>query len=106
MRYILSSILFVLLFSCSTETSETASTEQILEASCGQCNFGLDGDGCDLAVKIDGKAYFVEGVDFDNLGDSHAEDGLCNITRKAKAEGKLEGDVFKATAFELLPNNE
>ena len=34
-----------------------------VEASCGECNFGLPGNNCDLAVKIDGKAYFVDGVD-------------------------------------------
>ena len=38
------------------------STKKILqvEVSCGQCKFGLKEKGCDLAVRIDGKAYFVD----------------------------------------------
>ena len=41
--------------------SNPDSTKKTLtvEASCGQCQFGLKGEGCRLAVRIDGKAYFV-----------------------------------------------
>ncbi len=35
-------------------------SQKMVEASCGQCNFGLAGNSCDLAIRVDGKAYFEE----------------------------------------------
>ena len=76
----------------------------IAEASCGQCKFDLKGkSGCDLAVRIDGKAYFVDGTKIDDHGDAHAKDGFCNAIRKAEVQGKIVMDRFKATYFKLLP---
>ena len=74
-----------------------------VEASCGQCNFGLKGKSCDLAVRVNGKAYFVDGTDIDKHGDAHAEDGFCNAIRKAKVQGAVVNNRFKASYFELLP---
>jgi hypothetical protein len=48
---------------------------QIVEASCGQCQFGMEGHGCELAVRIDGKSYFVDGSSTPH-GDAHAKDGF------------------------------
>lgn len=76
---------------------------QILEASCGSCMLGLEGSGCSLAVKIDGKSYPVEGVDFHKLGDPHAKDGMCNVVRVAEVNGELEEGVFIASSFNILP---
>lgn len=76
---------------------------QVVEASCGECQFGMGGDGCDLAVRIDGKPYFVEGADIDDHGDAHGEDGLCNCIRKARVSGEVRDGRFVATLFELLP---
>lgn len=76
------------------------------EASCGQCRFGLPGKGCDLAVRIDGKAYFVDGTHIDDHGDAHATDGFCNSIRKAKVQGTVVDNRFKATFFQLLPEQE
>jgi hypothetical protein len=42
----------------------------IVEASCGQCQFGMKGYACDLAVRIDGKPYFVDGTSIDSHGDA------------------------------------
>ncbi len=28
---------------------------QVVEAPCGECQFDMEGTGCDLAVRIDGK---------------------------------------------------
>jgi hypothetical protein len=33
-----------------------------VEAACGQCQFEMEGYGCELAVRIDGKPYFVDGT--------------------------------------------
>ena len=50
---------------------------QIVETACGQCQFGMKGKaGCDLAVRIDGKSYFVDGTDINKHGDAHAADGF------------------------------
>jgi hypothetical protein len=75
----------------------------VVEAACGECLFELEGDGCDLAVRIDGKAYFVAGTDIDDHGDAHADDGFCNAVRQAHVQGSIENGRFVATSFELLP---
>ncbi|WP_426492614.1 DUF6370 family protein [Hymenobacter sp. 102] len=76
---------------------------QTVEASCGQCRLGLPGKGCDLAVRIDGKAYFVEGTTIDSHGDAHAKDGFCQAIRKAEVQGQVVNNQFVATYFKLLP---
>ncbi len=76
---------------------------QIVEASCGQCQFGMEGQGCELAVRIDGKSYFVDGSSIDSHGDAHADDGFCAAIRKAEVTGKVVNNRFKATSFKLLP---
>ena len=35
--------------------------------------------GCDLAIRIDGKSYFVEGTKIDDHGDAHANDGFVTL---------------------------
>ena len=85
----------------STQVSE----EIVVEASCGECQFGLPGTGCSLAVRIDGKAYFVDGSDLDDHGDAHGQDGLCNAVRMAKVVGQVNDGRFTATSFELLPHD-
>ena len=57
---------------------------QIVETACGECQFKLSGKGCELAVRIDGKSYFVDGTDIDSHGDAHAKDGFCKAVRKAE----------------------
>lgn len=77
---------------------------QVVEASCGQCQFGMkDKKGCDLAVRIDGKSYFVDGTHLDDHGDAHAEDGFCSAVRKAEVVGEVKNNRFVASSFKLLP---
>lgn len=80
------------------------STKKIIKAevSCGQCKFGLPGKGCALAIRIKGKAYFVDGTSIDEHGDAHAVDGFCNAIRKAAVQGVVVNNRFKATYFKLL----
>lgn len=85
-----------------SEAKKEKTKTQIVEAACGQCQFGMDAKGCDLAVRLDGKPYFVDGTSIDQHGDAHAHNGLCNAVRKAKVEGELVENRFKATSFELL----
>ncbi len=82
--------------------NKQADKPQVVEASCGTCNFGLKGDECALAVKIEGKAYFVDGTSIDDHGDAHAKDGFCEAVRKAEVKGAVENGKFKATYFKLL----
>ncbi|MFH6995663.1 DUF6370 family protein [Flavobacterium sp. FlaQc-48] len=88
----------------TTQAQDKKTTEkpQIVETACGECQFGMKGKSCDLAVRIDGKPYFVDGTSIDQHGDAHAEDGFCNKIRKASVTGKVENGRFKATSFTLL----
>ncbi|MFM1942491.1 MAG: hypothetical protein RI897_1473 [Verrucomicrobiota bacterium] len=74
---------------------------ELVEAACGECLFGMPGNGCDLAVRVGGEGYFVDGVDQDGLGDAHAEDGICNAVRRAWVAGEVRGGRFEAGYFEL-----
>ena len=76
---------------------------QIVEAACGECQFGMKGDDCDLAVRINDKFYFVDGTNIDSHGDAHAKDGFCKMIRKAEVQGEVVNNRFKATYFRLLP---
>ena len=73
-----------------------------VDASCGECNFDLAGTSCDLAVKIDGKAYYVDGVAIDEFGHPHGKNGFCVAVRKAEVQGEVVNDRFKASYFKLL----
>ncbi len=77
--------------------------EVIVDAACGQCQFGLPGSSCDLAVRIDGASYFVDGTGIDDHGDAHSADGLCNAVRPARVSGQIQRGRYVATHFELLP---
>ena len=79
---------------------------QVVETACGECQFKLAGKGCDLAVRIDGKAYFVDGTDIDSHGDAHAKDGFCNAVRKAEVQGEIANNRYKVTYFKLLKDAE
>lgn len=76
---------------------------KIVEAACGQCQFKMKGHSCDLAVRIEGKSYFIDGTYIDSHGDAHAADGFCATIRKAEVVGFIVDNRFKATSFKLLP---
>lgn len=80
--------------------------KQLVEAACGQCQFGMkDKKGCDLAVRIDGKSYFVEGSKIDDHGDAHAKNGMCAAIRIAQVSGAIVSGNFLATSFLLIPTD-
>ena len=96
-------VLFIALLSFTFGFSQEKK-KQVVEAACGQCQFKMkDKKGCDLAVRIDGKSYFVEGTKIDEHGDAHADDGFCAAVRKAEVVGKIVDDRFKVTSFKLVP---
>jgi len=89
--------------SLNINTPDSSKKIQVVETACGECQFGLHGKSCDLAVRIDGKAYFIDGTSIDEHGDAHAKDGFCNAIRKAKVQGEVINNRFKATYFKLMP---
>ena len=79
------------------------SINQVVEAACGQCQFRMtEKSGCDLAVKIDGKSYFVDGTTIHDHGDAHADDGFCRAIRQAEVTGEIIDGRFKAESFTLV----
>jgi len=113
MRSCLLTVVFALLsfvsFSqvASTTSKEPDPNKKLLtvEASCGLCNFGLPAEDCELAVRIDGKAYDVEGVSVLEYGHPHHKGGFCVAVRKAEVQGEVVNGIFKATYFKLLPDS-
>ena len=106
--YATSIICLLFCLACQTRSANKENIQDpvrptiIAEASCGECQFQLEGKGCDLAVRIDGKSYFVDGTKIDDHGDAHADDGFCNAIRKAEIQGTIVNNRFKATYFKLL----
>ena len=78
----------------------------LVDASCGECQFHMKGNGCELAVRIDGKEYFVDGTSIDDHGDAHGEAGFCEAERKAEVQGEIVNNRFQATYFKLKPLKE
>ena len=93
-------VFIVILASCSNKKE----INQITDVSCGQCQFELKSQkGCDLAVKIDDKAYFIDGAHIDDFGDAHdINSGFCNVIRKANLVGTIEDNRFKVTSLKLI----
>src|SRR4030095_2101724 len=73
-----------------------------VKAACGQCMFGMTGGDCTLAVKINGKVYFVEGAGIYEEGESYAKNGFCKKVRIAEVQGEIIGNKFRATYFKLI----
>lgn len=76
---------------------------QIVEAACGECQFGMTGDDCDIAIRINSKSYFVDGTHINSHGDAHAKDGFCKMIRKAEVQGEVVNNRFKVSYFRLMP---
>ncbi len=104
MKKVLTIAFFFMAFAMNAQEKKQFIKEQVVEVSCGQCKFAMkDKKGCDLAVRIDGKTYFVDGTKLDDHGDAHSDDGFCNTIRKAKVTGVIENNRFTASSFTLLP---
>lgn len=90
----------LILASCSNKKK----IKQIAEISCGQCNFEIEEPmGCDLAIRIDDKAYFIDGVNIDDFGNAHDKTtGFCNVIRKANVVGAIKNGRFKANSISLV----
>ena len=86
-----------------SQIGKDMSINQVVEAACGQCQFEMtEKSGCDLAVRIDGKSYFVDRTNIHEHGDAHADDGFCEVIRSASVKGKIIEDRFKSESFTLI----
>lgn len=74
----------------------------VADVSCGECNFDMEGDNCDLAIALDGKHYFVDGVGIKEYGGPHDKGGFCVAVRRAEVQGEVVNGRFKASYFKLL----
>ncbi len=73
------------------------SQERTVEVACASCIYHIPGvKGCKLAATIDGKPMLVTGVRVN----AHKL-GLCSQAKKAVVAGKVDGDNFVATKFEV-----
>lgn len=102
--------LSTLVAGCGPEPAATVAVKleapTTVEASCGQCQLGIKGKkGCDLAIRHNGTAYFVDGFKITDLeADNHAAGGMCTTVRQAKVTGQTTANGrFAAATFELLP---
>lgn len=86
----------------AAQTAEEASPTEdsptfLTETGCASCSYKMPGvRGCQTAVKLDGKAYLLEGVETN----AHA-DGLCDATKFARIAGKVHNGRFVATHYEI-----
>ncbi|MDG1427424.1 MAG: DUF6370 family protein [Crocinitomicaceae bacterium] len=94
----------LILASCATTRITDNEIDKVVEVSCGTCQFGMIGESCQLAIRVDGKEYFVEGSTLQDHGDEHdAEGGMCNAVRYAHVKGSKKYGVYMVSSFELLP---
>lgn len=104
MKKIVTITFLFLVILVNAQNKKTTQKTQIVEVSCGQCQFDMkDKKGCDLAVRIDGKSYFVVGTKIDDHGDAHAKDGFCETIKTAEVVGEVKDNTFVVTYFKLLP---
>lgn len=96
-------LVLILTFSTGFAQDKRPQNLEIVAVSCGQCQFGMEAKGCDLAIRIKGKTYFVDGTKIDEHGDAHAKDGFCSAIRKAEVVGEVKENRFVVSYFKLLP---
>lgn len=103
MKKILFFLLFPFLLIGQEKDFELKSDLPLLkvEASCGICMFSMQGKECELAVKTNGKTYYVIGTGIDDYGDAHSKTGFCNAILSAKVQGELINDKFNISYFKL-----
>lgn len=87
----------------AAKSSVTEINNKVVEIACGECKFKMKGKACDLAIKIDGTPYFVDGKSIDDFGDAHdKEQGFCNAIGKATVTGKIVNNRFIAKTITLI----
>jgi hypothetical protein len=99
-------LIFLFTIAClafDQQTTPQQLNKKVVEIACGECQFKMKGKNCDLAIRIDGVSYFVDGKTVDDFGDAHAEHGFCNAISKAEVTGEIVDNRFKAKTIKLIP---
>ena len=83
--------------SASVNNDTAPAAAMTYEVGCGGCIFEMaDAEGCEAAVKVDGKAYRIVGVEIP----AH-KIGLCSGSSEADMAGEVQDGIFVATSFAL-----
>jgi hypothetical protein len=94
-----------LLSGCGDDTPQASRNVDLKAAqvACGTCKFDMNGSGCDAAIKVDGKAYWLDGMEVQGHHDMHKPGGICLTVRTADVKGTITGDRLTATQLALQP---
>lgn len=104
MKKILTLLIFIPLVSFGQKTLKEKPEINLVkaEAACGICMLNMQGEECELAVKIKDSKYYVIGTGIDDHGNAHSKKGFCNAIRKAEIQGKVINNKYHITYFELV----
>lgn len=95
-------VLAIALAACGESGTEI--NNETVEVACASCQLEMEGaEGCFWAARIRGKTVTVRGDALPREHDSHAPDGMCNVTRGAVVSGTLHDTWLDATRFDLQP---
>ena len=79
MKKLLTTLFLFSIILINAQDKKEQPKSQIVEAACGECQFGMKEHGCNLAIRMDGKSNFVDGTSIDSHGNAHAKDGFCKV---------------------------
>ena len=104
MKKLLALLIFIPLVSFGQKTLKEKPEINLVkaEAACGICMLNMQGEECELAVKIKDSKYYVIGTGIDDHGNAHSKKGFCNAIRKAEIQGKVINNKYHITYFELV----
>ena len=104
MKKLLALLIFIPLVSFGQNTLKEKTEINLVkaEAACGICMLNMQGEECELAVKIKDSKYYVIGTGIDDHGNAHSKKGFCNAIRKAEIQGKVINNKYHITYFELV----
>ena len=104
MKKLLTLLIFIPLVSFGQKTLKEKPEINLVkaEAACGICMLNMQGEECELAVKIKDSKYYVIGTGIDDHGNAHSKKGFCNAIRKAEIHGKVINNKYHITYFELV----
>ncbi|MDC3350426.1 DUF6370 family protein [Flavobacteriaceae bacterium] len=104
MKKLLALLIFIALVSFGQKTLKEKTEINLVkaEAACGICMLNMQGEECELAVKIKDSKYYVIGTGIDDHGNAHSKKGFCNAIKKAEIQGKVINNKYHITYFELV----
>ena len=111
-RIVVLALLLLAATGCASSSGEVASVgldasalvldEQVVEAGCAMCMFGWSSlRDCQTAIRMGENVYLARGACVPDAEDHGT--GLCHAVLKARVSGRLQGEVFQASRFVVLP---